>query len=80
MALYVNSRRRRGAAARVAEFMPVWPLARPPRPTVAQLTARLEAWLGIHHATLALARGAPAGGAAPAAARQVREGGGGAAG
>lgn len=73
MALYVNSRRRRGAGARVAEFMPVWPLARPPRPTVAQLSAKLEAWLGIHHASLALRRGgAPAAG--PAAVQRVEGG------
>lgn len=73
MALYVNSRRRRGTAVRVAEFMPVWPLARPPRPTAADVSAKLEAWLGIHNASLALRRGvAPAAG--PAAVQRVEGG------
>lgn len=57
MALWVNSRRRRGGArAKVGEFMPVWPLARPPRPSLDELAARLNAWAGATNGAVETAR------------------------
>lgn len=61
MTLWRNSRRARGAPAmKVSDFMPVWPLHVPPRPTVAQVTMKLEAWLGMHQAAAAARRRPPA--------------------
>lgn len=60
MTLWHNSRRGKSAARKVSEFMPTWPLQVPPRPTTAQVTMKLEAWLGMHQAAAAARRGPPA--------------------
>lgn len=61
MTLWRNSRRGKNTpAAKVSDFMPLWPLQVPPRPSTAQVTMKLEAWLGMHQAAAAARRGPPA--------------------
>lgn len=60
MALWRNSRRGKAAALKVSDFMPLWPLQVPARPTTEQVTMKLEAWLGMHQAAAAARRGPPA--------------------